>query len=119
MWILGHPYVFWGALRAAVHPVGGKLGYAREEVLVKWLGERGTLWNGVLPEFHSFSRLDRAPEVLVLHVGGGGGGDDLGVNPLRELISEMKFDLCGRISCHEKYGGKPGQLRGLTKPGLK
>lgn len=89
VWILGHSFVFWGSLRAEVRPDGRQLGFAREEVLIRWLGKRGMTWAGVLPEFHRFARLDRPPDVLVLHVG----GNDLGVRPFRELIRDIKFDM--------------------------
>lgn len=55
---------------------------------MRWLGKRGMLWNGVLPEFHRLSRLDWTPDVLVLHVG----GNDLRVRPFQELIRDIKFD---------------------------
>lgn len=42
-----------------------------------------------MTEVHRFVRLDRAPDVLVLHVG----GNDLGARPLRELVKDIKFDL--------------------------
>lgn len=66
VWILGHYFVFRGALRAAVKPDGRQLGLTREEVLVWWLGKRGMMWSGVLPEFYHFVRLDRPLDVLVL-----------------------------------------------------
>lgn len=40
-------------------------------------------------EFHQFFKLDRSPDVLVLHVV----GNDLGSQPFRELIQDVKFDL--------------------------
>lgn len=92
MWILGHSYVFRGSLRAAVRPDGRQLGFRREEALVRWLGKRGMLWGGFLPEVHRFVRLDRAPDVLVIHLG----GNDLGKRPFRELIRDIKYD-CLRL----------------------
>lgn len=47
------------------------------------------IWSGFLPEFHRFVRFDRAPDILVVHLG----GNDLGKRPFRELISDMKFDF--------------------------
>lgn len=38
-WIMGHSYVFWGAMRAVVQPDGCELGFNREEVLIQWLGK--------------------------------------------------------------------------------
>lgn len=88
-WILGHSFVFRGAMRAEARPNGRQLGFDREEVVVRWLGKRGMKWSDVMPEFNRFARLDRPPDVLVLHVG----GNDLGVRPFRELIRDVKFDL--------------------------
>lgn len=81
--------MFWGAVRTALRPEDRQLGFAREEALVWWLGKRGMRWAGVLPEFHRFIRLDRPPDVLVLHVG----GNNLGVRPFQELIRDIKFDM--------------------------
>ncbi|XP_040296291.1 uncharacterized protein LOC121008068 [Bufo bufo] len=89
VWILGHSYVFWGAIRADVRPSGRQLGFSPECATVRWLGVRGMLWGGVLREVHHFVRLDRPPDVLVLHVG----GNDLGKRPFRELVRDVKFDL--------------------------
>ncbi|KAM3920332.1 uncharacterized protein RB166_014730 [Leptodactylus fuscus] len=89
IWILGHSYVFWGALRAEVRPDGRQLGLRREEAVVQWLGVRGMPWSRVLPEFHFYCRVDSPPHVLVLHVG----GNDLGARPSRELIKDIKFDV--------------------------
>ncbi|XP_040294350.1 uncharacterized protein LOC121005644 [Bufo bufo] len=89
VWILGHSYVFWGAIRADVRPSGRQLGVSPELATVRWLGVRGMLWGGVLREVHHFVRLDRPPDVLVLHVG----GNDLGKRPFRELVRDVKFDL--------------------------
>lgn len=89
VWILGHSYVVRGAIRAAVRPNGQQLGFSREEARVHWLGKRGMIWSGLLSEFHRFVRLDRAPDVFVLHLG----GNDLGKRPFRELLRDMKFDL--------------------------
>ncbi|XP_044128319.1 uncharacterized protein LOC122936402 isoform X4 [Bufo gargarizans] len=89
VWILGHSYVFWGAIRADVRPNGRQLGLSSAVATVRWLGVRGMLWGGVLREVQRFSRLDRPPDVLVLHVG----GNDLGRRPFRELVRDVKFDL--------------------------
>lgn len=89
VWILGHSYVFWGAERASVRPDGRQLGFSRSEVLVRWLGKRGLRWSGVLPEMSNFVRLDRPPDILVLHAG----GNDLAKRPFRELVRDIKFDV--------------------------
>ncbi|KAM3924805.1 uncharacterized protein RB166_008161 [Leptodactylus fuscus] len=89
VWLMGHSYIFWGALRAAVRPDGRQLGFSREVATLWWLGQRGMVWHRFLPEFHKFVRLDRAPDVLLIHLG----GNDLGVRPFRELISDIKLDL--------------------------
>ncbi|XP_069800969.1 uncharacterized protein [Dendropsophus ebraccatus] len=88
-WILGHSYVRRGAARADVRPSGRQLGFQRSEVRIRWIGVGGLLWSGVLPEFHFHARLDRPPDILVLHVG----GNDIGVRASRELIRDIKFDI--------------------------
>lgn len=46
------------------------------------------MWSRIVPEVYSFARLDRPPDVLVLHVG----ENDLGVRSIRKLIKDVKFD---------------------------
>lgn len=89
VWILGHSYVFWGAKRAEVRQDGRQLGFSREQVRIRWIGVRGMLWSRVLPEVHHYARLDRPPDVLLLHVG----GNDLGLRASRELCRDIKYDL--------------------------
>ncbi|CAJ0962883.1 unnamed protein product [Ranitomeya imitator] len=38
VWIMGHSYVVWAALRAAVRPDGRQLGLSRETVTLRWIG---------------------------------------------------------------------------------
>ncbi|XP_072010634.1 uncharacterized protein [Engystomops pustulosus] len=52
LWIAGHSFVHWGALRADVRPAGRQLGFAASEVQVRWIGQRGLLWSRLLPEIH-------------------------------------------------------------------
>lgn len=66
----------------------GRENFQGRRLSVSW-GKMGMLWAGVLPEVHRFTRLDRPPDVLVLHVG----GNYLVVLPFRELILDIKFDL--------------------------
>ncbi|XP_056392599.1 uncharacterized protein LOC130285272 [Hyla sarda] len=89
IWILGHSYVVRGAARAAVRPDGRQLGFSREKAQVRWLGQGGLLWGGVLPFLQKYVELDRAPDVLVLHVG----GNDLGGRTARSLMRDIKLDL--------------------------
>ncbi|XP_040283336.1 uncharacterized protein LOC120997330 [Bufo bufo] len=74
VWILGHSYVFWGAIRADVRPSGRQLGVSPELATVRWLGVRGMLWGGVLREISVNGgilvkpknvKLDACPEKLV------------------------------------------------------
>ncbi|XP_040184088.1 uncharacterized protein LOC120917110 [Rana temporaria] len=89
VWILGHNYVVLGAAHAGLNPDGLQLGFPREQVRIKWIGVPGMLWSRVLPEVNHYSRLDRPPDVLLLHVG----GNDLGVRPLHELSRDIKSDF--------------------------
>ncbi|KAM3918942.1 uncharacterized protein RB166_013679 [Leptodactylus fuscus] len=88
VWIFGHSFVFWGAERADVRPDGHQLGFSRDTAVVRWIGLRGMLWKRVLPEFHRYARLDRPPDIVVLHV-----GNDMGVRPFRDLVRDIKYDL--------------------------
>lgn len=87
MWILGHSYVYWGARRADVRKGGRLLGLSGDEGMVRWLGIPGMLWSRVVPEMHRYARLDRPPDVVLLHVG----GNDLGLRCTHELIRDIKF----------------------------
>ncbi|PIO13242.1 hypothetical protein AB205_0184180 [Aquarana catesbeiana] len=89
VWILGYYYVFWGAKRADVRQNGRQLMIPRQEVLFRWIGVPGMQWNRVLGEVHRFSRLDRSPDVLLLHVG----GNDMGARSMRDLIRDIKCDF--------------------------
>ncbi|XP_073460352.1 uncharacterized protein [Aquarana catesbeiana] len=89
VWILGHSYVFLGAEQAALKPEGQQLGFPRGQVRIKWIGVPGMLWSRVLREVEHYCRLDRPPDVLLLHVG----GNDLGIRASRELSRDIKFDF--------------------------
>lgn len=89
MWILGPSYVYWGARRADVRKDGRLLGLSGEEGIVRWIGFPGMLWSWVVPEKQRFARLDRPPDVVLLHAG----GNDLGLRCARELVRDIKFDL--------------------------
>ncbi|CAJ0929934.1 unnamed protein product [Ranitomeya imitator] len=39
VWIMGHSYVVWAALRAAVRPDGRQLGLSRETVTLRWIAQ--------------------------------------------------------------------------------
>ncbi|XP_075705533.1 uncharacterized protein LOC142731511 isoform X2 [Rhinoderma darwinii] len=43
VWLMGHSYVHWGALRADVRPDGRQLRIPRQDAVGHWLGFRGTL----------------------------------------------------------------------------
>lgn len=86
---MGHSFVYWGREHAAVRPVGLQLGFPRSEVQVRWLGVRGLRWRRLLQEVQYYVALDRAPDVLLLHLG----GNDLGPRTSRELLRDIKLDL--------------------------
>ncbi|KAM4023859.1 uncharacterized protein ACNLHF_024805 [Anomaloglossus baeobatrachus] len=89
IWILGHSFVFWGARRAEVRQNGRQLGLDRAQATVRWIGDRGMEWSRVVPEFHFHCKVERPPDVLVLHVG----GNDLGARASQDLIRDIKLDL--------------------------
>lgn len=87
--ILGYSYVCWGTRRVDVRPNGRQLGFSRQEACVRWLGFPGMLWSRMVSEVHRFVRLDRPPDVLILHVG----GNDLGVRSMLDVTRDIKFDM--------------------------
>ncbi|XP_068092115.1 uncharacterized protein [Hyperolius riggenbachi] len=89
VWIVGHSYVSRGARRADVRPEGRQLGFPRDQVRIRWIGFPGMVWPSLLPELHTLARLDRPPDILVLHVG----GNDLAARSTRVVIKEVKFDF--------------------------
>ncbi|XP_068116462.1 uncharacterized protein [Hyperolius riggenbachi] len=89
VWILGHSYVAWGARRAGARPEGRQLGIPRAQARVRWIGFPGMVWARVVPEVHRFARLDRPPDILVIHAG----GNDLASYSTRRIIRDIKFDF--------------------------
>ena len=86
---MGHSYVCRGARRADARPEGRQLGISRREATVRWLGIPGMGWSRVLSEVQRYARLDRPPDVLLLHVG----GNDLGIRPIGDLMTAVKADV--------------------------
>lgn len=61
--------------------------------MVWWIGVLAMLLLLVLPEVYHYARLDRPPDVLLLHVE----GNNLGLHSMRKFIRNIKFDfLCLR-----------------------
>lgn len=89
VWIVGHSYVCWGGRRGDVRPDGRQLGISRREAYIRWLGRPGMLWGRVMGEVERYVRLDRLPDVLVIHAG----GNDLGVRSVRDLMADIKADF--------------------------
>lgn len=81
---LGLLLCFLGAKRADI-----QLGVPWEVAKIRWIGVPGMLWSRVLPKDHRYARLDRAPDVLVLHVR----GNDFEVWSMRHLVWDTKFDV--------------------------
>ncbi|XP_056409990.1 uncharacterized protein LOC130338806 [Hyla sarda] len=89
VWIVGHSYVRRGASRADVRPAGRQLGLDREQAQVRWIGQGGLQWAGLLPLLQTHAALDRPPNVLVVHLG----GNDLGGRTARALMRDIKLDM--------------------------
>lgn len=78
---------YWGTLLF----IGGKavcgstqchqLGFPREVATEEWIGILSMLWHRVLPEVHHFARMNKVPDILVLHVK----GNDLAVQSMRHF----------------------------------
>lgn len=82
------PMFVGGAWRGDVRPDGRQLGIARREADIRWMGRPGMLWGRVMVEVERFVRLNRPPDVLVIHAG----GNDLGIWPVRDLLADIKRD---------------------------
>lgn len=89
IWILGHAYVAWGAKRADVRPNGRQLGFPKDVALVRWIRAPGMSWSRVMAQVHQFARLDRVPDILLVHAR----GYDLGLSSMRKFIQDIKFDF--------------------------
>lgn len=100
IWIMGHSFAFWGERRAGIRPAGRQLGFSPQEAQVRWLGTRGMRWTQLLTQIHFYANLDRAPDVLLLHVG----GNDLGVRTTRDILRDIKLD------CLRLWASYPGIL---------
>lgn len=61
---------------------------------------RGMRWTQLLSRVHFSARLDRAPDVLLLHLG----GNDLGFRTTRDLLRDIKLD------CLRLWASYPGIL---------
>lgn len=62
------------------------------------------LWSRTVLEVHRSTRLDRLPDVLVLHVG----GNDLGLRSLLNIVQDIKFDfLWLRLARSVEWVGDP------------
>ncbi|KAM4020116.1 uncharacterized protein ACNLHF_000667 isoform 3-T3 [Anomaloglossus baeobatrachus] len=89
VWIMGHSFVFWGALRAAVRPNGKQLGLPSSLARVTWIGKRGMQWHQLLKEIQYHVEFYRPPDVLLIHLG----GNDLAIRTSRHLVRNIKLDM--------------------------
>ncbi|XP_075715662.1 uncharacterized protein LOC142750546 [Rhinoderma darwinii] len=87
VWILGHSYVHWAAVRAGRRPLGPNLGLSQADV--HWRGVRGLRWVQLLPEVVAVTRHTYGPVVLIIHAG----GNYIGQVKMAELLSFIRTDL--------------------------
>ncbi|KAM3926878.1 uncharacterized protein RB166_009715 [Leptodactylus fuscus] len=87
VFILGHSYVYWAALRAESRPGGSSLGF--QHLQVAWRGVRGLRWSQILPAAVDISWQVVGPVILAIHAG----GNDLCFVRMPELLAVMHSDL--------------------------
>lgn len=63
--------------------------FHRKEACIKWFWFPGMLWGRLISEVQRYALRDRAPDVLVLHLG----GNDLGVRSMVYISRDIKFDV--------------------------
>ncbi|XP_053568891.1 uncharacterized protein LOC128659240 [Bombina bombina] len=89
VWILGHSYVHWAALRAAARAGGLQLGLLSRRMGIRWLEKRGMMWSDLPTQVAEARRRWGRPHVIVLHLG----GNDVGTMPMGDLASIMLADI--------------------------
>ncbi|XP_075691310.1 uncharacterized protein LOC142659255 [Rhinoderma darwinii] len=89
VWILGNSFVTSALERVSLLPDGSQLGFPRSKVVIRWLGMKSLRWVCLKPTVVRYLRVDRPPDILIVHAG----GDDLGIIPLRVLSKDIKFDM--------------------------
>ncbi|XP_073496185.1 uncharacterized protein [Phyllobates terribilis] len=90
VWILENSFVASALEKISLVPDGRQLGFPPAKAIIRWLGFNSLTWDCVTPTVERFSRLDRSPDILVIHAG----GDDIycGVS-VADLVNNIKFDI--------------------------
>ncbi|KAM4020532.1 uncharacterized protein ACNLHF_000921 [Anomaloglossus baeobatrachus] len=90
VWIFGNSFVTSALEKVSLVPDGRQLGFPLSEATIRWLGFKDLTWDSVIPKVVHYSRLDRPPDILVIHAG----GDDIysGVCAM-DLTKNIKRDL--------------------------
>ncbi|XP_053561818.1 collagen alpha-1(I) chain-like [Bombina bombina] len=89
IWIIGHSYVHWAALKAHSLPEGQQLGIPTSQASIRWLGRRGLQWDGLPALLQNARHRWGQPHIILLHMG----GNDIGSAPALDLINAMRSDV--------------------------
>ncbi|XP_053561250.1 uncharacterized protein LOC128652340 [Bombina bombina] len=89
VWIVGHSFIHWAAIRALTRVGGQNLGFPASKASIRWLGFKGLCWPqlpNVLTDAH---RRWGKPHIILIHLG----GNDMGAIPSLELTKIIQSDL--------------------------
>ncbi|KAE8636735.1 hypothetical protein XENTR_v10003109 [Xenopus tropicalis] len=92
VWLMGHSFIHWAERRAAVRQVNCQLGFPVSQVKLQWVSRRGLRWDEIVPRAVQKAKEAGPPSVILLHAG----GNDLGLYPMKALISTIRTD-CFRL----------------------
>ncbi|XP_075423315.1 uncharacterized protein LOC142464074 isoform X2 [Ascaphus truei] len=94
IWIVGDSMVHWAGKRANSRPYGKNLGLSMEQVEVTWWGMRGMRWGRLFPLLISRARGRRAPDIIIIHVG----GNDVAKLRSIDLFQQIKQHLARMLT---------------------
>uniref|UniRef100_A0A1B8XUR0 SGNH hydrolase-type esterase domain-containing protein n=1 Tax=Xenopus tropicalis TaxID=8364 RepID=A0A1B8XUR0_XENTR len=92
VWLMGHSFIHWAERRASVRHADRQLGFTVSQVKLHWVSRRGLRWDEIVPRAVQKAKESGPPNVILLHAG----GNDLGICPMKALISTIRTD-CFRL----------------------
>ncbi|XP_031758505.1 collagen alpha-1(I) chain-like isoform X2 [Xenopus tropicalis] len=92
VWLMGHSFIHWAERRASVRHANRQLGFPVSQVKLHWVSRRGLRWDEIVPRAVQKAKESGPPSVILIHAG----GNDLGLCPMKALISTIRTD-CFRL----------------------
>ncbi|XP_029473251.1 uncharacterized protein LOC115099651 [Rhinatrema bivittatum] len=89
VWVTGHSFIHWAAIRAEHRPYGLNLGLDVHNWTIRWLSHRGMKWDNLMPFLQTCVLENGLPKVLLIHLG----GNDVGEGSCKELLLKIKKDF--------------------------